>query len=70
MFKKIGKYLFKTIGGKQIGKVTRWGFVTVLTLWGPGAVVAVVGIEGLLATAAITHSGIIEYTCDKIVGIL
>ncbi len=70
MFKKIGKYLFKTIGGRQIGKVARWGFITVITLWGPGAVVAVVGIEGLIATAAITQSGIIEYAGDKIVGIL
>jgi hypothetical protein len=70
MFKKIGKYLVKTIGGKQIGRAVRWGFFSIMTLWGPGPIVAVIGVEGLIITTALTHSGIIEYTGDKILSIL
>ena len=67
MFKNIGKYLFKIVGGRRVGKVVRWGFVTVMCFFGPGPIIAVVGIEGLIATAAITQSGIIEYAGDKII---
>jgi len=67
MFKKIGKFLFKLVGGRGVGKVARWGFLSMLTFCGPGPIIAVVGIEGLIATAAVTQSGIIEYAGDKIV---
>lgn len=67
MFKKIGNFLFKVVGGRRVGRVARWGFLSLLTFWGPGPIIAVVGVEGLIATAAITQSGIIEYAGDKIV---
>lgn len=67
MFKKIGKYLFKAVGGRRVGKFARWGFWTILSFWGPGPIIAVAGVEGLIATAAITQSGIIDYAGDKIV---
>ena len=67
MFKNIGKYLFKLVGGRRVGKLARWGFVTVICFLGPGPIITVVGIEGLIAAAAITQSGIIEYAGDKIV---
>ena len=70
VFKNIGKYLFKTVGGKRIGRMARWGFISVMALFGPGPIIAVVGIEGLIATAAITQSGLIEYAGDKIVNVL
>jgi hypothetical protein len=67
MFKKIGKYLIKVFGGRTIGKVSRWGFWTIITFFGPGPIVTVIGVEGLIATAAITHSGLIDYAGDRIV---
>lgn len=67
MFKKFGKYLFKSLGGKRVGRVARWGFWTMLTFWGPGPIIAVAGIEGLIAAAAVTQSGIIDYAGDKII---
>ena len=67
MFKKIGMFLFKIVGGRKIGKIARWGFWTVLSFWGPGPIVAMIGVEGLIATAAVTQSGIIDYAGDKIV---
>lgn len=66
MFGKLGNYLLKKAKSKTIGKIARWGFISVLTLFGPGSVVGVIGIEGLIAATAITQSGIIEYSCDKI----
>lgn len=66
----IGKYIFKTVGGKQIGKVARWGFISVLTLFGPGPIIAVVGVEGLIATVAITQSGLIEYAGNKLINLV
>lgn len=67
MFKEAGKFLFKMVGGKQIGKVVRWGFVSMMFLWGPGPVIALVGIEGLIGLSVVTQSGLIEYAGDKIV---
>ena len=67
MIKKLGKFLFKNIGGRGIGKVARWGFISVLTLFGPGPIIGFIGIEGLIAATAITQSGIIEYAGNKIV---
>lgn len=67
MFKKFGTYFCKLVGGRQIGKITRWGFITVLTFWGPGSVIAIIGIEGLIAATVVTQCGIIEYAGDKIV---
>ena len=67
MFNKIGKYLFNIVEKLKIGKVARWGFLSVITFFGPGPIIAMVGIEGLIVTAAITQSGIIEYTGEKIV---
>jgi len=67
MFKKAGKFIFRIIGGRAIGRVSRWVFLTAITFWGPGPIIAVVGYEGLLIAGAVTHSGLIEYAGDKIV---
>jgi len=65
--KKIGKYAFKLIGGKYIDKASSWIFLTALTFWGPGPIVALIGYEGLIAITAVTQSGVIRYAGDKIV---
>ena len=67
MFKVIGKFLFKIVGNRRVGKMARWTFWTVLSFWGPGPIIAWVGVEGLIAAAAITQSGILDYAGDKIV---
>lgn len=67
MFRAIGKFLFRLLGGKRVGRIARWGFVSVLGIWGPGPIIAVIGIEGLIATAAVTQSGLIDYAGNKIV---
>ena len=67
MFKTTGKFLFKLVGGKHIGKVVRWGFMSMMFLWGPGPVIALVGVEGLIGISVITQTGLLEYAGDKIV---
>ena len=67
MIVNTSKYLFKKITSKGLGKVARWGFVSVLAFFGPGAVVGVVGLEGLIITGIVTHSGLIEYTTEKLI---
>ena len=67
MFRHTGKFLFRMIGGKTIGKVSRWIFLTALTFWGPGPIIAVVGYQGLLVAGMVTQSGLVEYAGDKIV---
>jgi len=66
MLGKIKNFLFTSIKGSVVGKVARWGFISLLTFWGPGPIIAVVGIEGLIATTAITQSGLIEYGAAKL----
>ena len=67
MFKQIGKYLYKLVGASRVNRLASWGFVSAMCFWGPGPIIALVGVEGLIATAAITQSGIIGYAGDKIV---
>lgn len=67
MIVRFGKYLLKIVGSKYISKAARWGFVSVLCLVGPGPIIAVVGIEGLVITGVITQSGIIEYASSKVI---
>lgn len=66
MFKKASKYLFRAIGGRTIDRVTRWVFVSALTLWGPGPIIALIGYEGLIVAGAVTQSGVIRVVGDKI----
>lgn len=67
MFKKVGKFLFRAVGGRTIDRVTRWVFITAITFWGPGPIIAVVGYQGLLVAGAVTQSGVIRYAGDKII---
>ncbi len=65
--KKIGKGIFKIVGGKYIDRASGWVLFTALTFWGPGPIVALIGYEGLILATAVTQSGIIKYAGDKIV---
>lgn len=54
-------------GGKILSKITKMLFWTGISFFGPGAIISVIGMEGLIAVVIITHSGIVEYTGKKII---
>lgn len=66
MLGRLGRFMFKKIGGRAIGKVTRWGLFSLMLFCGPGPIVAAVGVEGLILSSAVIYSGAIEYTGEKI----
>lgn len=68
MFKRFGKYIAKKISGSVVGKVVKYGFWTTLCFFGPGPVIATVGIPTLAIAAITAHSGIIEYGTSKAIG--
>jgi hypothetical protein len=59
--KKTSKYIFKTVGSSTIDRISKWGFMTALTFWGPGPIAAWIGYEGVIATAALTQTGVIKH---------
>ena len=65
--KKVGKFMFRMVGGKYIDRASSWLFLTALTFWGPGPIIGLIGYEGLIAITAVTQSGVIRYAGDKIV---
>ena len=67
MFKRRAKSLFSWIGGKVISNLTKLAFWTSISFFGPGAVVSAIGIEGILAAAVLSHSGLVEYTGKKLI---
>ena len=67
MFKRIGKYIFKFVGGSTVDRVSSWALFTALTFWGPGPIVALIGYEGLVAATIITQTGIIKHTGNKLI---
>jgi len=68
MFSKIKKF-FKFITKKSIKfvakKTVKWGFWSLVLFYGPGPIIAAVGIEGLIGAVLVSQSGIIEYTTGK-----
>ncbi len=65
MIKTTGNYIVR-IGGKLIGRIAKWGFWTAITIFGPGPIISVVGVPGLVAGAVISQTGLIEYYTKKI----
>ncbi len=68
MFKRFGKYITEKITGNLIGKAAKYGFWTTLCFFGPGPMIATMGVPVLTAVAITTHSGIIEYGTGKFIG--
>ena len=67
MIKKFGKYIVRKISGSVVGKVIKYGFWTTLCFFGPGPVIATVGIQGLVVAGIAAHSGIVEYGTTKVI---
>lgn len=68
MFKQFGKYITKKITGSIVGKAVKYGFWTTLCFFGPGPVIAAVGIPALAIVGITAHSGLIEYGTGKALG--
>ncbi len=66
-FKSVGKYVFKKISKSVIGRGAKWAFWGIVCFYGPGPIIAAVGINALIVGAAVTHSGIIEYSTGKLI---
>lgn len=60
MFNKI-KSIYRYVGGRVVDRVSKWVFISAVTLWGPAPIAAIVGYEGLVIMAAVTQSGVIRY---------
>ena len=67
MLKNIGKSLTSSISGSLVGKAVKWGFWTTLVLFGPGTVVAAIGVQSVMIVGIAAHSGLVEYTTSKII---
>lgn len=67
IIKKTGKYVIKKISRTVVGRGVKWAFWGLICFYGPGPVVAAVGINGLLVGAAVAHSGIVEYSAEKMI---
>lgn len=65
--KQKGKKMFSWISGKVISNFTKWSFWGALSLFGPGPVIGVVGIQGLIALGAMSHSGLVEKISAKVI---
>lgn len=65
--KKGGKWVIKKISKSAVGRAAKYAFWGILAFYGPGPVIATVGIRGLLVAGMAAHSGIVEYTAGKIV---
>jgi len=68
MFKRIGKYVAKKITGSLIGKAVKYGFWSSICFFGPGPIIATVGVPVLVVTGITAHSGVIEYGAGKAMG--
>lgn len=68
MFKKInkmGKYAVSKITKFIFKKAFRWTFWGLFAFYGPGPIIATVGVRGLITGAVILYSGVLEYTANK-----
>jgi len=65
--KKSGKYIVKKISKSAVGRAFKYAFWGTLCFYGPTSVIGIVGIQGLIAGAAITHSGLVEYSAGKMI---
>jgi len=68
MIKSFGKYIVSKISGSIVGKVLKYSLWSSLFFFGPGAVVATVGVPTLAVVAITAHSGIVEYSAGKVIG--
>ena len=67
LIKRSGKYIVKKISKSAVGRAVKYCFWGILCFYGPTSVIGVVGIQGLIAGAVVTHSGVIEYSAGKII---
>lgn len=58
--------MISLVGPKNIGKLSKWTFISALTFWGPGPLIAVLGTQGFFASMLITQTNIIEHTTKLI----
>ena len=65
--KKCGKYVIKKLSTSVVGRAVNWTFCTLLCFYGPGPIIATIGIRGLILAAVATQSNIIGYSTSKIV---
>jgi len=59
----------KSTATSLVGKAAKYSFWTLLCFFGPQAVISTIGVTGLATAAVVTHSGLIEYTADKIISV-
>ena len=63
--KKIGKYVTSKIAKFVVKKAFRWTFWGLFAFYGPGPIIATVGVRGFITGVVILYSGVIEYTANK-----
>ena len=68
MIKSFGKYIAKKVTGLFAGKAVKYGFWSAVVFFGPGPIIATVGIPGLAVAALTAHSGAIEYVASGAMG--
>lgn len=68
MIKNFGKYIVKKISGTVVGRVVKYSFWGAFFFFGPGSVVATVGVPALAIAAVTAHSGLVEYSASKAIG--
>lgn len=65
--KKCGKYVIKKLTKSGVGKAINWMFWSLLCFYGPGPVIGMIGVRGLIVAAVATHTNVIGYSTEKIV---
>lgn len=65
MFRSAGKYILEKIGSTFAGRVVKYGFWSAVFFFGPGPIIATVGVPALAVAAVAAHSGLIEYGAGK-----
>ncbi len=63
MWDTVRKYVWKISKPTRakLSRLGKWGFWGLLSLYGPGPMIAIMGVKGFLAAGAVTQFGLIEY---------
>ena len=68
MIKSFGKYIAKKVSGIFAEKAAKYCFWSTVLFFGPGPIVATIGVPGLAVAGLAAHSGIAEYIAKGTVG--
>ena len=68
MIKSFGKYIAKKVSGIVAGKAAKYCFWSTFFFFGPGPLIATVGVPGLAIVGLTAHSGVIEYLAKGTMG--